>query len=38
MAMIFCSFNLYVLTYYEKSIAILEFFIMVKDPFSIAAR
>ena len=35
MAMTFCNFNLYVLTY-EERIALLEFFNVVRDPFIIA--
>ena len=35
MAMIFCNFNLYVLTY-EERIILLEFFNLVRDPFIIA--
>ena len=37
MAMIFCNFNLYVLTY-EERIVLLEFFNVVRDPFIIAVN
>ena len=37
MEMIFCSFNIYVLTY-EERIVLLEFFNVVREPFTIAVR